>query len=539
MNGSAKRLTAIIMVTAMIASAMVIVFTDEQDSSADVVDASNYYYNQLDMDFSKAVYNAVKNKYTPDDFGSLTLTIPVDSASERETFIHNSELPEPERDRYLVSRCINKGIIAAVYDNPLVGFYISTTQPTTGDIEPAPGYASITFTINKISTFDSTLKEYKDAMNSAIETIATPLSSATPSSKVNSLHNTVADTLSYDKEHASSGDPVGTIIRSAYTALSGDHKVVCEGYAKMFKVLCDAADVPCLIVTGVAGTKDSFENHMWNYVEVDGLWYLVDCTWDDQQDNPMGTIVDDYLMAGWSTEGFDETKVVDSHKATGLDTGFVVDKPLSYYKYGSPGTQYTVTFLYDPELDPTRVYRTQLVGEGMTASIPEDPADDVGHHFFGWYVHGEDTEYNFSTPVNSDLTIDGKWVSVEVFTLRYDTCGGTNVQATRVEAGDNVTKITDIEPKREGHKFIEWNTSKDGKGITYKAGDDITLAGDTTIYAVWEDTSSVSYKVDNVINKAAEFLSKETIPGVSNLLLTIGVITTVISLLAVAAIARK
>lgn len=535
MNGSAKRLTAIIMVTAMIASAMVIVLTDEQDSSADEPTASNYYYNQLDMKFSKAVYDAVKGKYTAGSYEDLAFTITVDPS---EISIFESKESGPDKDEYFVSKQINKGIIAAVYDNPLIGFYISTTNPA-GSITHEGGYTSISFTVNKISAYSSAMSTYKTEMTDKINEIVTPISSATTSSKVTSLHDTVAGTLSYDKEHASSSDPTGSIIRSAYTALCGDHKVVCEGYAKMFKVLCDAVDVPCLIVTGKAGTDGTFENHMWNYVEVDGLWYLIDCTWDDQQDNPMGTIVNDYLMAGWATEGFDSVKIVDSHLATGLDTGFVVDKSLSYYKYGSPGTQYTVTFLYDPELEPTKVYRTQYVGEGATAVIPEDPADRVGRHFWGWYLHGTDTEYTFNDPVNSDLTIDGKWTSVEVYTLRYDTCGGTNVQATRVEVTDNVTKITDIEPKKEGYKFIEWNTSKDGKGVSYKAGDEITLVGDATLYAVWEDTSSVSYKIDNLLGKAAEFLSKETIPGVSNLLLTIGVITTVISLLAVAAIARK
>ena len=81
--------------------------------------------------------------------------------------------------------------------------------------------------------------------------------------------------------------------------------------------------------------------------------------------------------------------------------------------------------------------------------------------------------------------------------------------------------------------------AKDGKGISYKGGEDITLVGNCTLYAIWEDTSSVTFKIDNVMAQAAEFLSKESIPGVSNLLLTIGVITTLVSLIAVLAIARK
>ena len=64
-------------------------------------------------------------------------------------------------------------------------------------------------------------------------------------------------------------------------------------------------------------------------------------------------------------------------------------------------------------------------------------------------------------------------------------------------------------------------------------------AEECTLYAIWEDTNSVSFKIDSLVDRAATFLSQESIGGVSNLLLTIGVITTLVSLLAILAIARK
>ena len=522
MNGSAKRLMAVFVVTAMIASAMVIVFTDEQDSSAEVY--TDYYYNQLDMDFTRSVYNAVK---TMPDFEHLTVTIDSISTEDKAAMVAH------ESDEYYLSKLINQGIIAAIYDDPLVGFYIHSTYPAK-TISHADGYTSVTFTINKVDPTSpgSSMSIYKGDMDAAITTyLATVSPSDSVSAKVTKIHDIVRDTLTY----ANSGD--ATVIRSVYTSLSGGHTVVCEGYAKMFKVLCDASDVPCLIITGRAGTGGDMENHMWNYVEIDGNWYLVDCTWDDQDD----PTVKDYLMAGWGTMAahFGDTRIIDSHIPSGLDTGLIVDKELSYYEYGNPATQHTVTFLLDPETDPGLIYKIIHVGNDETVYMPEDPADSVGHHFFGWYVHDSDTEFDFGTKITANTTIDGKWTSVDVYALRYDTSGGTVIQATRVECTDNTTKITDILPKRDGFNFKEWNTSKDGKGISYKGGEDITLVGDCTLYAIWEDTSSVSFKIDNVVDKAAEFLSKETIPGVSNLLLTIGVITTVVSLLAVLAIARK
>ena len=41
-------------------------------------------------------------------------------------------------------------------------------------------------------------------------------------------------------------------------------------------------EIPCVIVAGEGtNSEGSTENHAWNYVELDGKWYAIDCTWDD------------------------------------------------------------------------------------------------------------------------------------------------------------------------------------------------------------------------------------------------------------------
>lgn len=57
-------------------------------------------------------------------------------------------------------------------------------------------------------------------------------------------------------------------------------QVVCEGYAKAMKVICDQLNIPCALVCGKA---TSGEFHMWNAVRINGVWYLVDSTWNDLQ----------------------------------------------------------------------------------------------------------------------------------------------------------------------------------------------------------------------------------------------------------------
>ncbi|MDR0858869.1 MAG: hypothetical protein LBN97_07555, partial [Oscillospiraceae bacterium] len=50
---------------------------------------------------------------------------------------------------------------------------------------------------------------------------------------------------------------------------------VCDGYSRAFKVLCDRFGITCRIVT-----SDPMD-HSWNQVYLDGAWYHIDVTWDD------------------------------------------------------------------------------------------------------------------------------------------------------------------------------------------------------------------------------------------------------------------
>jgi len=59
---------------------------------------------------------------------------------------------------------------------------------------------------------------------------------------------------------------------------------VCDGYAKLFKTLCDYAGIRSEIITGYArgyieGENRFRSNHTWNAVMIDSVWKLVDVTW--------------------------------------------------------------------------------------------------------------------------------------------------------------------------------------------------------------------------------------------------------------------
>jgi hypothetical protein len=76
--------------------------------------------------------------------------------------------------------------------------------------------------------------------------------------------------------------------------------VVCEGYAKAFKYLCDLTDfdkeIYCYLISGVLSVSGSSEGHMWNVLVMDGVNYLVDVT--NYDGNPSSR---SYLFLGGAT----------------------------------------------------------------------------------------------------------------------------------------------------------------------------------------------------------------------------------------------
>lgn len=59
----------------------------------------------------------------------------------------------------------------------------------------------------------------------------------------------------------------------------------CDGYARLFKTLCDYAGIKSEVITGYARTNinkvdQKFRsNHRWNAVMIDNSWHLLDATW--------------------------------------------------------------------------------------------------------------------------------------------------------------------------------------------------------------------------------------------------------------------
>lgn len=84
------------------------------------------------------------------------------------------------------------------------------------------------------------------------------------------IYDYITDHVDYAYEELDRGD---RSIYSAYSALLSG-RAVCQGYATLLYAMCRSMGLPVRIITG--------DNHAWNIVGINGVYYNMDATWDGQ-----------------------------------------------------------------------------------------------------------------------------------------------------------------------------------------------------------------------------------------------------------------
>ena len=104
-----------------------------------------------------------------------------------------------------------------------------------------------------------------------------------PFERVKMVYDATALLLDYDVEAVKQQH----IPAQSWENILITRKTVCEGYAILFKKICDVLNIPCEKATGFAQggllpltpQKELVPNHAWNIVKINNLWYTIDCTW--------------------------------------------------------------------------------------------------------------------------------------------------------------------------------------------------------------------------------------------------------------------
>lgn len=236
------------------------------------ISVDKYFYNQLE-ETSKTIYKALEtNKENMKtgtykiEFGNIFYDI------------LSTENGNEELGNYYQS-----AIEAYTYDNPDVFYlspnkmYLNTEKITSGRNVSYNVYIDCGNESNYFIDEFSSEEQVRNAI-SKIEQVRNDLLNNKTGNTYNNIkmvHDYLVDNIEYDTSISKSN------IYDIYGALI-NHVAVCEGYARSFKYILDSMQIPCVIVIGTGtNSRGETERHAWNYVQLQGSWYAVDCTWDD------------------------------------------------------------------------------------------------------------------------------------------------------------------------------------------------------------------------------------------------------------------
>ncbi len=181
---------------------------------------------------------------------------------------------------------------------------------------------------------------------------------------------------------------------------------------------------------------------------------------------PVKPTKESYVFVRWDngTTPYDFNTPVESNLT--LKAIWQSDKPLATYK---------ITFEFDgvkKEID---------VEENKIVDLSSLGFEEKDGYALKWYVNGE--EYDFTTPITSDMTVEGKYVKETSYTIKFNSDGGTKVENQVLKIGEKATEPTDV--TKEGYILTGWYLNNTKFDFT----SDITKS--ITLVAKWEEDPEI------------------------------------------------
>ena len=305
-------------------------------------------------------------------------------------------------------------------------------------------------------------------MNGLISTAKSAITSSRKSSSdydtLEAIHDYLCNLIAYNHEAVKSDTKYTSrqtfAYQTAYSAFAkcnGDSVIntVCAGYAKSFKILCGEFGIKCAIISGTGVSDSGSENHAWNAVELDGKWYAVDCTWDDQTEPEKAKkIFKDFFLVGSETV------------------------PVNFYKKNFGYTHVNDADFAYPELNPTAYVNPAEVTPGVPAGLKAEAGGDSevvltwnaaeNAESYNVYVDGVLKESGITDTTYSVLNLEnGTEYSFAVSAV--SSTGTESDKSDEVKATPHSSYIPPVVPEaptglkaeaRDGEVVLTWNSAE-------------------------------------------------------------------------------
>lgn len=282
--------------------------------------------------------------------------------------------------------------------------------------------------------------------------------------------------------------------------------VVCEGYSKAFKYLCDKhtfnSDVECYIMTGVVSTPLTSGGHMWNNVRINDKIYLADVTNSD--DGSIGS-KGELFMAGIPEDSYYEDTA--GNFAGGIIKSNGQDVAYQYDSYSR--NLYTSEELIVSQDAP--VLHTVLWKNRVGDVIEKDEMVADGEKPV--YNNTGDDEYSdWSPAITEDTVVSGEDEEIvyiakkggpdPTYKVKLMMPDGSEMTPLKVTEGNKIVPPDSVET--EDGKLIGWYTDS---SFTTEFDPETTADSDLTLYA------KVSFNVKWVNDDGALLYSQDVLWG--------------------------
>ncbi len=207
------------------------------------------------------------------------------------------------------------------------------------------------------------------------------------------------------------------------------------------------------------------------------------------------TPADNYRFNAWTVMCGESSVTVNNNKFT-MPKGNVTVT-------GSFVPTYTITLVKSPDAGGTTFTASPstTAAEGDEITLAATAA--TGYRFGSFTV--VDADAGNVTVANNKFTMPGKNVTatanfIKTYTVAYNNNGGTGSMSdtgSPYDDGASVTVKSNTFTAPTGKLFEKWNTTADGSGTDYTAGQEFTIAEDMTFYAQWRDiVYHITYNVN-------------------------------------------
>lgn len=356
---------------------------------------------------------------------------------------------------------------AFIYDYPEVFWMGTFTYYSTISFKGGDGLYTGSVTSVRVHPYEAysgasgEQTAFAGAVNSACQAVSSRLSNTSRYEKVTAIHDYLCEKLWYDGR--------GGYAHSAAGAFLKGGAVVCEGYAKAFKILCNKFEIPCVLVVG-----DADGAHMWNYVRMeDRQWYLVDVTWDDNDSGADDT----YLLAGSSTTGYgglplgQERTVYTNFSGSAYTESFAVPM-LHYSAYKAASAAHTHVWTVESRKEPTCLlagYETYVCQDGLCRQTYRSVLEARGHSFLGYTSNKDATVLADGTKTAVCENGCGEKHTVTDSGSRLRPKMKLNVSSVRLKKGQSTTavKVTGL---AKGDRVVSWKSAKTSVVKVSKSG---------------------------------------------------------------------